>query len=269
MNSVQFQCPVCQSELKQHQASRGFYCANKHHFDRQEDGYWLLAKPKSAAVHALSRQALRARRFLLQSELMEPLHQALNLKLARLAENCDAVLDPNAGDGALQQMLQLPDELQRLLICDAQNAAFAAAKALPTAQVFLSVAKRLPFEDAQFSLVTLLDGQLKGKEIPRVMKPGAHLVMLAPGPRHLWQVREQLNADLKQREFSISLPAELTVLETESLSFSLDVSGEQALTLLETTPYAWRASEKQKRALATRAVKGLELDYRVLVIKRN
>ena len=59
------------------------------------------------------------------------------------------------------------------------------------------------------------------------MKPGAHLVMLAPGPRHLWQLREQLSADLKQREFSISLPAELTVLETESLSFSLDVSGEQ------------------------------------------
>ncbi len=59
------------------------------------------------------------------------------------------------------------------------------------------------------------------------------------------------------------------MLETESLSFSLEVSGEQALTLLETTPYAWRAGEKQKRSIAGRAIEGLELDYRLLVIKRN
>ncbi|MBP8269290.1 MAG: SAM-dependent methyltransferase, partial [Aeromonas sp.] len=35
---MHLQCPVCRSPLHLHEASRGVYCDNKHHFDPAPEG---------------------------------------------------------------------------------------------------------------------------------------------------------------------------------------------------------------------------------------
>ncbi|MBP8189017.1 MAG: SAM-dependent methyltransferase, partial [Aeromonas sp.] len=43
---MQLQCPLCRSPLHLHEASRGVYCDNKHHFDPAPEGYLDLIPGK-------------------------------------------------------------------------------------------------------------------------------------------------------------------------------------------------------------------------------
>ena len=64
-------CPKCKNPLHLHAASQGFYCDNKHHFDKNEKGYWVLSQAKKPKLD--SRQVMRAKRHLLESGLFTPL----------------------------------------------------------------------------------------------------------------------------------------------------------------------------------------------------
>ena len=58
------------------------------------------------------------------------------------------------------------------------------------------------------------------------------MLLVMPGPRHLWQLREYIYSDLVEKPFKVNLPSALSVKDTQALSFTLSVTGEQALTLL-------------------------------------
>ena len=71
-------CPTCAQPLHQHDASKGLYCDAKHHFDRLAQGYYPLVKVKAKTPQSsVSRQQMRARQFLLQSGVFQPLVDTL------------------------------------------------------------------------------------------------------------------------------------------------------------------------------------------------
>ncbi|QYJ85349.1 methyltransferase domain-containing protein [Shewanella mesophila] len=260
-------CPICQSPMSVHQASQGLHCVNKHHLDKNDQGYWIFSQAKKPNID--SRQLMRAKRFLLESGVFAPVVEALNQYVASaLASSPEPInhLDFDCGEGfylrALTSSLQhLSNGFTQTGIGEAENALFAAAKSHADATYIVSQLKQLPFADASFDLITLIDKPLKGKELLRVLKPGGLFVQLAPGPRHLWQVKEFLYSDLTEKKAELTLPKQLALVTQQRISFTLDVTPEDAITLLEMTPYAWRAGDKQKRQMLTGDFSKLEIDF--------
>ncbi|MCG9695894.1 methyltransferase domain-containing protein [Shewanella sp. Isolate11] len=266
MNS-HYLCPVCQAPMFIHEASKGLYCDNKHHIDKHEQGYFLFSQAKKPQID--SRQLMRAKRFLLESGVFNPMVEALLQQLQPvLAERSQAIahLDFDCGEGfylrSLTSSLQAASpELTQTGISEAENALFAAAKSYADATYIVSQLKQLPFANDSFDLVTLIDKPLKGKELLRVLKPGGLFVQVSPASRHLWQIKQFLYPELTEKKLELTLDKSLTLLSQQRLSFTLDISAEDALTLLEMTPFAWRASDKIKKQMLAGDFSQLEVDF--------
>ncbi|BAJ00858.1 putative RNA methyltransferase [Shewanella violacea] len=134
--------------------------------------------------------------------------------------------------------------------------------------LIVSSLRALPFADASFDLITLIDKQLKGKEPLRVLKQAGYLLQVSPAPRHLWQLKGYIYPDMKEKELQSSEVNGLELLDTQRVTFKLDADGEQALTLLEMTPYAWRANDKIRKKIASGNFEGLEIDFIVTLSKK-
>lgn len=271
----EFQCPTCGLPLLQHQASQGFYCANKHHFDRSEQGYWVFTKPQKQKPTGDSRQQVRAKHFLLESGIFSPLIDRMAMMILSLQKEELSLLDYECAEGFYLRALSA--KLAELThgvnvhysgVADAENAIFAATKAQTPGVLCLSTLKVLPFADRSIDLVTVIDKPLKGKESVRVLKEQGFMLLVLPGPRHLWQLKEYIYPDLMEKSVQINLPSGLLLKETQSLSFNLSVTGEQALTLLDMSPYAWRATDKMKHHIQANHFESLEIDF-VLVLAQK
>ena len=72
-------CPICQNSLIQHQPSQGYYCKNKHHFDKAKEGYLNLlpVQHKKSKEPGDSQAMMRSRRHFLEAGYYQPLAKAL------------------------------------------------------------------------------------------------------------------------------------------------------------------------------------------------
>lgn len=274
--SLKFQCPTCGLALLQHQASQGFYCANKHHFDRHEQGYWIFTKPQRQKPIGDSRQQVRAKRFLLESGIFSPLIDKMAAMIAAAMPNDGCLLDYECAEGfylrALSSALTAlaePLNVQYVGVADAENAIFSAAKVQTPGMLCLSSSKALPFGDTCIDFITVIDKPLKGKESVRILKNDGTMLLVLPGPRHLWQLKQCVYPDLVEKAFQLNLPSELSVKDTQTVSFNLQLTGEQALTLLDATPYAWRATDKMKHDIQCRQFESLEVDFVLVLVQKR
>ncbi|RTR38977.1 SAM-dependent methyltransferase [Shewanella canadensis] len=298
MKSI-YLCPVCDQPLLIHEASQGLHCCKKHHFDKSENGYWIFSQAKKPQID--SRQTMRAKRFLLESGVFQPVVDKIEAMItaADLVEGEVNYLDYDCGEGyylreikaKLAQSVEGKDIANRLTsygITEAENAIFSAAKIQSEARAgfdaedagvecdtgldttfIVSTLKKLPLASESLDLVTLIDKQLKGKELHRVLKSGGFLVQVSPAPRHLWQIKEYVYPDMKEKALNIPQSSELELLHTERVSFKLAIDGNQALALLEMTPYAWRANDKVRKQIADNTFEALEIDFVITLSKKK
>lgn len=274
--SLQYQCPTCSLPLMQHQASQGFYCANKHHFDKNEAGYWVFTKPARQKPTGDSRQQVRAKRFLLESGIFTPLIDKMGEMIAAHLQADDCLLDYECAEGFyLRALSSLLSRLTNGMnvhysgVSDAENTIFAAAKAQTPASLYLSTSKALPFADNCFDFITVVDKPLKGKECVRVLKEQGLMLQVIPGARHLWQLKTLIYPELIEKSVQINLPTGLIVKEQQRVQFSLSITGEQVLVLLDMTSYAWRASDKVKHLIRTQVFNNLEIDFILVLAQKS
>ncbi|WP_299011590.1 SAM-dependent methyltransferase [uncultured Shewanella sp.] len=281
MTNSLYVCPKCKSSLHLHAESQGLYCDNKHHFDKDEKGYWVLSRAKKPKMD--SRQVMRAKRHLLASGLFTPLVDAMAAllidsqnEIGILQQSVLTHLDFDCADGFYMRALantleaQAPSfKLVQTGIAEAENALFAAAKSAPDNTYIVSQLKVLPFVNHCFDLVTLIDRPLKGKELFRVLKKNGIFLQVIPSPRHLWQIKTLIYTDLANKELDLSVPSEMALIKSQPVSFTVACSGEQALTLLDMTPFAWRASDKIRKQIASMHFDAIEIDFVVaLMVKK-
>ncbi|MGX9462632.1 putative RNA methyltransferase [Shewanella sp. A14] len=273
-------CPVCSAPLNQHQASSGFYCDNKHHFDKHANGYWpLLSKTKGKGkAQVESRQQMRGRHFLLESGLFAPLIEQLRAVMLDLCASYGDTplqhIDYQCADGYYLRQL-VPALVEANITCqhwgitDAENAIFAAAKSETPANLLLLALKKLPFASQSVDIVTVLDSALKGKECIRILKDDGRIVLLQPGIRHLWQIKQQVYPDLVEKTLQLNLPNDIEIDKQQQVIFSQSVTGEQALTLLDMSVFGWRANDQLKHQIKSTAISDLEFDWQIITLKKR
>jgi len=98
-------------------------------------------------------------------------------------------------------------------------------------------------------------------ELKRVLKPSGLLLTVTPGPRHLWQLKEFIYADIKEHAPEAVLPQGFERLTEQRISYKITPNPEQRIALLQMTPFAWRANESVQQAIKQVADLEIETDF--------
>lgn len=276
LTHMSYICPICQSPLKLHQASQGYYCDNKHHFDLAKEGYLNLfpVQQKKSKEPGDSRAMMRARRNFLEAGFYQPMADAIAAMLDRhcLATTPLHVLDMGCGEGYYSRQLEAKSHHQDLDLHGAdiaKNAILAAAKKQPDARFIVASNNRLPYSDAFFDVIFRVYAPSNDNEIKRLLNTDGKLLTVTPGPRHLWQLREYIYPDVKQHAVEGKLPEGFTHIETQRLPFTIQPDQEQRIALLDMTPFAWRAKPHMRQQIMHAEGLEIETDFVITLAQKS
>ena len=262
-------CPLCQLPLNLHQASKGYYCHNKHHFDLAKEGYLNLlpVQHKKTKEPGDSRAMMRARRNFLEAEFYLPLAKAIATMIDRYrpTESTFHLLDMGCGEGYYSRQIENycrdNENLDLHGIDIAKNAIFAAAKKQANARFIVASNKRMPYADDYFDLLLRVYAPSNDTETIRLLKPNGYLLLVTPGARHLWQLKEFIYKEVKEHTINVAIPEGFKRVESKSIKSSIQPSQEQRMALLQMTPFAWRAKADIQNRIQRATGLEIETDF--------
>ncbi len=259
-------CPVCGGPLQLHPSGKSFACHNQHSFDLAKEGYLNLlpVQHKHSKEPGDSKQMMLARREFLEAGFYEPLAKALAMMIDANIINGQGMrlLDLGCGEGYYSRKMALYCKHSEQIALHgndiAKFAIAAAAKKQPNARFIVASSNRLPYTDQYFDFVLRVFAPSNDDELKRVMKSSGHLLTVTPGPRHLWQLKEFIYADVKEHDSDTPIPKGFKRLTAQRLSYKITPNAEQRMALLLMTPFAWQANESVLQDL--KGVSELEID---------
>lgn len=239
-------CPLCQQPLLQ-QDTR-WRCHNHHQFDQAKEGYVNLmpVQHKGSREPGDSAEMMQARRAFLDAGHYQPLQQKVaNWLQILLPGTQPTLLDIGCGEGyytaAVAQALHDREGAQVYGLDVAKVAIRAAAKRYRDIQFCVASSNRLPFADVSLDAVLRIYAPCNEEELKRVMKPGGYLLTVTPGPYHLQQFKALIYREVRLHNAEEKTYTGFTRIEQQSLRYPMSLPGAAAKSLLQMTPFAWRA----------------------------
>lgn len=273
-NLMSYQCPLCHQPLAHNE--RQWRCDNNHQFDCAKEGYvnLLPVQHKGSRQPGDSREMMQARRCFLDAGYYQPLRDRVTALLeAKLEPQAQTLLDIGCGEGyytaALAERLGIQHKLQIFGLDVSKTAIRSAAKRYPQVAFCVASSHRLPFGDHSLDAVLRIYAPCLPQELARTIKPAGYLLTVAPGPRHLLQLKELIYAQAQLHpENEEQLPG-FQRLDQQRLAYPLTLPGEQAGNLLQMTPFAWRATPQVTEQLRAQSSFACEADFVLTLYQRD
>lgn len=222
-----------------------------------------------------SRMMMRSRRNFLETGFYQPMAK----KLTEIIDNHRAkkpamcILDMGCGEGyycrQIKALSKHSENLDLHGIDIAKNAIFAAAKKQNNARFIVASNKRLPYADDFFDLVFKIYAPSNDSEITRILKSEGLFLSVAPGPRHLWQLKEYIYKKVKEHNINPILPKGFKLLESERISYTIQPNQERRMALLQMTPFAWRVNAETQHNIQRAKELIIETDFILTLAKRE
>jgi 23S rRNA (guanine745-N1)-methyltransferase len=131
----------------------------------------------------------------------------------------------------------------------------------PSARFIVASSNRLPYPDHYFDVVQSVFSLSDDEELKRVLKPSGHLLTVTPGPRHLWQLKEFIYAEVTEHASESPVPHRFKRLSAQRISYKITPNPQQRMALLQMTPFAWRANESVQQSLNNVSELEIETDF--------
>lgn len=238
-------CPLCHQPLcaSNHQ----WRCSNNHCFDQAKEGYLNLlpVQHKGSKEPGDSPEMMQSRRLFLEAGYYDLLLEGLAAQLG----SPDSLLDIGCGEGYYTHHLAQLATGQCFGIDISKRAVKMAAKRYPDAQFLVASNKRLPFADASLTAITRIFAPSDEQELARCTKPGGKLIIVMPGPRHLYQLKAQIYSDVRLHE---DQPQSLEHFELENsnrITSQIKPDCPSLAALMKMTPFTWRLNEAARDKL--------------------
>lgn len=272
---MQYQCPLCHQSLQLD--NQTWRCANNHQFDRAKEGYVNLmpVQHKKSKNPGDNQMMMQARRQFLDAGYYQPLRDAIAVLFDKqLSEHQTglSVLDIGCGEGYytgfLAESLYARHKLSIYGLDIAKGAVRSAAKRYPAAHFCVASSYRLPFDDQSIHAVLRIYAPCEASELKRVIGADGIIITVTPAPAHLFQLKEliyqtpQLHAEIAEKIDGFSL------IEEQRLSYPMVLSGQQAVNLLQMTPFAWKANEKLIAELSEVEAFHCDTDFFIRIYKK-
>lgn len=273
-----YQCPLCHQPLQR--LDKQWRCENNHQFDNAKEGYvnLLPVQHKRSKQPGDSAEMMLSRRTFLEGGHYQPLRdRVVSLLDEHLDAKAQALLDIGCGEGyytsAIEQGLNTRRQMQVYGLDVAKVAIRNAAKRYGSnsegsVEFCVASSHRLPFADNSLDAIVRIYAPCKAPELHRVLKSAGLVLTVAPGPRHLYQLKGliynevQLHSDVEERLEGFER------VSTESLRYEMSLNGKQAFDLLQMTPFAWRATEAVMQDLSQRETFACETDFVISLFRR-
>jgi len=268
-SNILYVCPVCGGPLQLHQSGKSYACQNQHSFDLAKEGYLNLlpVQYKHSKEPGDSKQMMIARREFLEAGFYEPMAKAVAMMIDANKTKSQGLrlLDLGCGEGYYSRKIALCCNISEQIVMHgidiAKFAVAAAAKKQPNARFIVASSNRLPYPDQYFDFVLRVFAPSDDNELKRVLKSSGRLLTVTPGPRHLWQLKEFIYAEVKEHAPESPVPQGFERLAAQRISYKITPNPRQRMALLQMTPFAWRANEIVQKSLFSVSELEIETDF--------
>ncbi|WP_329601152.1 23S rRNA (guanine(745)-N(1))-methyltransferase [Citrobacter koseri] len=268
---MSFSCPLCHQPLAQ--VKNGFICPQRHQFDVAKEGYvnLLPVQHKRSRDPGDSAEMMQARRAFLDAGHYQPLRDAIVRILAeRLDENATSILDIGCGEGYYTHAFAETLASGTTFGLDVAKVAIkAAAKRYPQVTFCVASSHRLPFADASMDAIVRIYAPCKAEELARVVKPGGWVITATPGPRHLMALKGLIYDEVRLHAPHTEQLEGFTLQQSMALGYEMRLRGNEAVALLQMTPFAWRAKPDVWERLAACQQFDCQTDFSLHIWQRE
>lgn len=263
-------CPLCHSLLIQ--TANSYRCCQGHQFDVAKEGYLNLlpVQHKRSKEPGDNSEMIQARRAFLDAGHYQPLRDTVGEVLQQLSPK--VLLDIGCGEGYYTggfATVRSDIEGETYGLDVSKVAIRYAAKRYRNVHFCVASSQRLPFADNAMDAIIRIFAPCNAAELARVVKPGGVVITATPGPRHLFQLKELIYQQVELHHEVVEDMPHFTLKQTLQPAWNMTLTGEQATTLLQMTPFAWRARPEvwQQLKLAMNFV--CETDFVVRVWEKD
>lgn len=223
----------------------GYRCGSGHRFDRSREGYVnLLLRPPRNRASGDSLEMVHARRAFLDTGAFRRLRDAV---LAELGPG--TVLDLGCGEGYYTRGLGASEEHPWVGGVDVSRPAIRLAARRDQGIAYaVANAFDLPVIDHSIDNLVSVFGPVAPDEIDRVLSPAGRVVVAAPGPDHLLELKERLFTEVQRHEDTHPLAGDLRwrPLHRRRVNLRLDLDQPGIDALVGMTPYRWQIPKERQ-----------------------
>lgn len=273
--TLQLRCPVCRQSLTT--SKKGACCENNHQFDRAKQGYLnlLQSHKKRSRNPGDDKMMVQARSQFLDAGHYSPVINQLIETIQQLTAGMPspAIFDAGCGEGYYTTEVKnaLADSPVAGLDIS-KPAIIACSKRSKQIEWIVGSVNDLPLMDHQFDIIISIFSRCDWQEFSRVLKPGGYVLVLAPGEKHLFELRQTIYENVrpypvdKQVE---ELPGSLELINSQPVTAQMHLPDSLTImNLLAMTPHYWHVKPEQKEKLLQKSGLDCRLDMRLYTIQR-
>ena len=245
--SLEYQCPLCSKSLSH--SLNSLRCENNHSFDFAKEGYvnLLPVQNKNSKQPGDSLEMVQARRTFLEQGYYAFLQQALSDIVSRLQGN--NIIDLGCGEGFYTHAIADNTQANIYGVDISKSAIKYAAKRYAHCHFSVASISQAPFKKEFADILISVFAPLFSKELGRLAKPNATLVVASPGPWHL----KELKAYIYHQD-----------LITEQVTLSIN----DVKNLIMMTPFAWKFRPEHWQALEEKGDHLVTLSFYITQFKK-
>lgn len=248
-STTAFACPICQENLTLLETN--FKCCNRHSFDLAKFGYVNLA-PQIKQSANYDKENFQNRQQILEAGFYQAILDAVSDLLAS-SKTTTTILDIGCGEGFYSRKLQESHSEKTFYAFDiSKDSVQIAAKSEPNWAVnwFVGDLARLPIKDASMDILLDIFSPANYGEFRRVLSKDGILIKVIPTENHLKEIRQRVQDQLTNKEYSNQdikehFQEHFTILSSQTASLTKTITAEQLQALLSMTPLLFHVDQSK------------------------
>lgn len=248
-SATAFACPICQENLTLLETN--FKCCNRHSFDLAKFGYVNLA-PQIKQSANYNKENFQNRQQILEAGFYQAILDAVSDLLAS-SKTTTTILDIGCGEGFYSRKLQENHSEKTFYAFDiSKDSVQIAAKSEPNWAVnwFVGDLARLPIKDANMDILLDIFSPANYGEFRRVLSKDGILIKVIPTENHLKEIRQRVQDQLTNKEYSNQdikehFQEHFTILSSQTASLTKTITAEQLQALLSMTPLLFHVDQSK------------------------
>lgn len=248
-SATAFACPICQENLTLLETN--FKCCNRHSFDLAKFGYVNLA-PQIKQSANYNKENFQNRQQILEAGFYQAILDAVSDLLAS-SKTTTTILDIGCGEGFYSRKPQESHSEKTFYAFDiSKDSVQIAAKSEPNWAVnwFVGDLARLPIKDANMDILLDIFSPANYGEFRRVLSKDGILIKVIPTENHLKEIRQRVQDQLTNKEYSNQdikehFQEHFTILSSQTASLTKTITAEQLQALLSMTPLLFHVDQSK------------------------
>ncbi|HFR2882827.1 TPA: putative RNA methyltransferase [Streptococcus pneumoniae] len=248
-SATAFACPICQENLTLLETN--FKCCNRHSFDLAKFGYVNLA-PQIKQSANYDKENFQNRQQILEAGFYQAILDAVSDLLAS-SKTTTTILDIGCGEGFYSRKLQESHSEKTFYAFDiSKDSVQIAAKSEPNWAVnwFVGDLARLPIKDDNMDILLDIFSPANYGEFRRVLSKDSILIKVIPTENHLKEIRQRVQDQLTNKEYSNQdikehFQEHFTILSSQTASLTKTITAEQLQALLSMTPLLFHVDQSK------------------------